>query len=309
MDELLLVRRERAAIGERTYDGFYPSLHLNYQIADNFVARAAYARTYGRPDFTNIVPNSTIDEADLDGDTADPSLVRGRINVRNTGLRPWTGDNYDLSLEYYTKQGGLLSVGAFRKDVRDFFGSRVKTATAADLDDLGLDPRYEGWQLTTQYNVPGTSRVTGFEFNVRHSLRVLGGWGRYFQGFVNGTKITLQGDREADFSGFIPESANWGLTFTRNPISLMAKWNYRGKQQRGAIAAVDGFEYQTARVTLDLNADVTLRKNLSLYATASNVFNVYDTWPRYGPLTPNYAKPYEIRGNGVQIAAGIKGTF
>jgi hypothetical protein len=56
----------------------------------------------------------------------------------------------------------------------------VKTATAADLDDLGLDPRYEGWQLTTQYNVPGTSRVTRVEFNLRQSLRALGGWGRYF---------------------------------------------------------------------------------------------------------------------------------
>ncbi len=309
MEELLLVRRERAAIGERTYDGYYPSLHLNYQIAENFLARAAYAKTYGRPDFTNIVPNSTIDEADLDGDTANPALVRGRINVRNTGLRPWTGDNYDLSLEYYTKQGGLFSVGAFRKEVRDFFGSRVKVATEEDLEALGLDPRYEGWELTTQYNVAGTSSITGVEFNIRQSLRGLGRWGQYFQGFVNGTKIKLEGQREADFSGFIPESANWGVTFTRRPVSLMAKWNYRGKQKRGAIAAVDGFEYQTARITLDLNADWTLRKNLSLYATASNVFNKYDTWTRYGPLTPAYAKPYEIRGNGVQISAGVKGTF
>jgi iron complex outermembrane recepter protein len=309
MQELLLVRQERAAEGERTYDGYYPSLHLTYQIADNFLARAVYAKTYGRPDFTNIVPNSTVDEADLDGDAADPTLVRGRINVRNTGLRPWTGDNYDLSFEYYTSQGGLFSIGGFYKEVRDFFGSRVKIATEDDLEALGLDPRYEGWQLTTQYNVPGTSTVKGIEFNIRQSLRALGGWGKYFQGFVNGTKLRLEGQRTADFSGFIPESANWGLTFSRRPINLMAKWNYRGKQQRGAIAAVDGFEYTTARITLDLNLEYAVLKNLTAYATASNVFNKYDTFPRYGPLTPGYARPFEMRGNGVQITAGVKGTF
>ena len=123
--------------------------------------------------------------------------------------------------------------------------------------------------------------MKGVEFNIRQSLRFLGSWGNYFQGFVNGTKLRLEGQRTADFSGFIPESANWGLTFTRRPISLMAKWNYRGKQQRGAVAAVDGFEYQTARIILDLNLDYTLRKNFSAYATASNVLNKYDTWPRY----------------------------
>ena len=98
IEELRLVRQERAQAAERSYDGYYPSLHLTYAIKENLLARVAYARTYGRPDLTNIIPNTSIDETDLDEGTADPSILRGRINVRNTGLRPWTGDNYDLSL-------------------------------------------------------------------------------------------------------------------------------------------------------------------------------------------------------------------
>ena len=109
-------RSDRAAGG---YDGFYPSLHLTYHVRETLLARLAYAQTYGRPDFSNIVPNATISEADLDADTADPSLVRGRIDVRNTGLKPWTGHNYDLSLEYYTQQGGLVSAGAFLKEIQE----------------------------------------------------------------------------------------------------------------------------------------------------------------------------------------------
>ena len=39
--------------------------HLTYNATDNFLVRAAYAKTYGRPDFTNIVPNATITENDV----------------------------------------------------------------------------------------------------------------------------------------------------------------------------------------------------------------------------------------------------
>ena len=35
--------------------------------------------------------------------------IRGTIDIRNSGLKPWTADNYDLSLEYYTAQGGVFS--------------------------------------------------------------------------------------------------------------------------------------------------------------------------------------------------------
>jgi iron complex outermembrane recepter protein len=85
MEELRVTRFERSARADRTYHGYYPSLHLTYHIKENLLARAAYAKTYGRPDFTNIIPNSTFDEEDLDNATADPTAIRGRINIRNTG--------------------------------------------------------------------------------------------------------------------------------------------------------------------------------------------------------------------------------
>ena len=63
-------------------------------------------------------------------------LLQGNINVRNTGLRPWTADNYDLSLEYYTSKGGLYSVGVFMKNITNFFGNSVRIATLADTEVL-----------------------------------------------------------------------------------------------------------------------------------------------------------------------------
>ncbi len=309
MEEVRLTRTERGFFADRTYDGFYPSVHLTYHVRENLLARAAYAKTYGRPDFTNIVPNATIDEFDLDGNVIDPTQIQGRITIRNTGLKPWTADNYDLSLEFYTEHGGLISGGVFYKEIRDFFASAVRFATPANLQEVGLGPEYAGWELNTQFNLTGLAKVRGAEFNLRHSLRPLGKWARDFQVFLNGTKLELEGAQQANFSAFIPESANWGVNYTRRSFSVLAKWNYRGRQKGGPIAAVNGFQYGEERTTLDLNVDVQLRKELYLYFNAQNVLNAPEVLLRYGPDTPAYARRYQVTTYGPQVSLGIKGTF
>ena len=204
-----------------------------------------------------------------------------------------------------------MSAGVFRKDIRNFFASAVKVATAADLELLELDPRYLGWQITTTYNQPGSARVDGVEFNVRHPLRPLGAWGRFFNVFANGTKLQLSGSRDSEFDGFIPESANWGIDFSRRPFSVMAKWNYRGRQRLGAVAALgpDAYEYSKSRTRLDVNVDYQLRKDLFLYASAQNVFDVPETLLRFGSQTPGYARVSQVLTTGVQLTLGIKGSF
>jgi TonB-dependent receptor len=311
MEELRLTREERGYRAQRAYDGYYPSLHLTYHITENFQARLAYARTYGRPDFSEIIPNSTISERDLDEtQLGDPNAFRGTIDIRNSGLKPWTADNYDLSLEYYTALGGVFSAGAFRKEIQDFFANDVRIATAADLEELGVDPQYVGWQLSTKYN-SGSARVMGIELSLRHSLSPLGRWGRFFTVFANATKLQLSGARQADFSGFIPQNVNWGVTFTKKPVTLIAKWNYRGEQKLAALPAFgpDAFNYTEERITLDLSADYQISKRISLNTNVRNLFNAYLVSTRYGSATPAYAQPRQYKHFGVYISAGLKGTF
>jgi outer membrane receptor protein involved in Fe transport len=70
-------------------------------------------------------------EFDLEGVAIDPTQIHGRITIRNTGRKPWSADNYDLSLEYSTDLGGLFSAGVFFKEIRDFLDSAVRVATPA----------------------------------------------------------------------------------------------------------------------------------------------------------------------------------
>lgn len=92
------------------------------------------------------------------------------------------------------------------KEITDFFGNSLKLATQADLEELGLDSRYLGWNVSTKFNA-GDASIHGAEFDVRQSLRAVGAWGRHFTLFANATKLNLKGNQQASFTSVIPESA------------------------------------------------------------------------------------------------------
>jgi TonB-dependent receptor len=311
MQEVRLIYTERGYVANRSYDGYYPSLHLTYNATDKFLVRAAYARTYGRPNFTDIIPRAVVNEGDFE-EEPDPGVALGTITIRNTALRPWTADNYDASVEYYTSRGGLFGASVFHKRIQDFFGVFAKMATAEDLRTLELDDQYLGWQVNSTYNLATRASVSGLELSANQTLHGLGNWGQYFKAFANFTKLKLKGDRDANFSGFLPLSANWGLTFTRKKVMIGAKWNYRGKQDRGPFAdfGPDAREYWPSRTTCDVNFSYSLRPNLSLFFNARDVLDrmTYRTY-REGSQTPDYARLYNVREFGTPFSVGVKGSF
>ncbi|MDO8541380.1 MAG: TonB-dependent receptor, partial [Opitutaceae bacterium] len=310
MEELRVVRQERAAHGRGVYADYFPSVHATYNITDNLLARAAYAYTYGRPNFGDIIATTTIQErTDLDGNE-NPDVLPGSITVTNPNLVPWTADNYDLSLEYYTPRGGMFTVGAFRKDIKDFFGSGTKIATVEDLNALELDPRYVGFEIRTKFNA-GSARVSGMEFSARHSLAPLGGWGRYFSAFVNGTKLRLEGGQSSDFSTFIPTTANWGFVFRKENVSVGLRWNYRGEVPGSLQTAFgpDGRNYSEAIMKMDLTVGYELTPRLSLAGNVKNLLDADTVRLRYGSQTPGYARQAGRSQYGAMISVGLKGRF
>ena len=128
IEELRLIRTERGARSDVTYDGYYPSLHLTFNATENFVMRAAYAETFGRPDLTAILPNTSVGTETLQ---PAPGAPPGNITVTNPGLKPYSAKNYDLSLEYYFTRGGVLS----RSSV-----IRLIVAEAMERDQLTSKP-------------------------------------------------------------------------------------------------------------------------------------------------------------------------
>ncbi len=310
LQELALTRVERGYKATREYDGVYPSLHLSYNLTNDLILRFAYAKTLGRPDYADIIPNADINENDNDPNQP------GTVNIRNTGLKPWTADNWDLSLEYYFGRGGLASIGAFQKDLKDFWGTVNGPLTADLARQIGLDDRYLNWTVTSTINV-GDARISGAEFNYVRQLNFefLPAWSRNLSISTNGTMLHLEGANGADFRRFISKSGNFSLSWNKRPISARLTWNYRGRQknapQTGAqYGATNGFfEYYDSRYNIDGNIEYTVSKKLRLFANARNILNQPQVLERYSASSALYASGFRHEEFGIQCSIGLKGTF
>ncbi len=167
--------------------------------------------------------------------------------------------------------------------------------------------------MNSRLNV-GSARIDGAEFNYMQPLKAiaaLGTWGKYFNFSTSGSILHLQGANGADFNRFIPKSGSAGLTFSKNPLVLMVKYNYRGRQRNSAQSgtAPNAFEYYDSRYNIDLNAEYKFNKRVTVFANARNILNTPQDLERYSPETPGYTHTYRSEEFGVQFAVGVKGTF
>jgi len=216
---------------------------------------------------------------------------------------------------YYLQRVGQISVGAFRRDFENFFGSTTIPATAEFLELYDLNPGVYGqYPVVTQTNLDRSVRMQGITLNYRQPLTFLPAWARGLQLYANGSAQRLLGPASANFPGFVPRTANWGFSLTREKYSLRANWNYRGAQRRAAIAAGSSIEpgtftWWSKRLYVDVNAEYTFRRNLAVFANLRNVGDAPDDIKIYGPSTPAVARFRQRIEFGSLWMFGVKGTF
>lgn len=294
---------DRGTQAERSYDHLFPSINATYSLRDNLLARAAYAKTIGRPNFSVIIPGITI---------SDPTAASPVINLTSPELKPWTADNFDLSLEYYTKNNGLVSAGVFAKEVSDFFGQTRYPVSPEILAEHGLTGDYSSYEVVQMKN-SGKASITGFELNFRQSLNFLSAWTRGVQVFANTTALHTSGDRAADFSGFVPRSTNLGISLSRLKYNVKLNWNYQSRISLNAVTgagvASDTVSYRNPRNLITFNFDCRISRRLVLFGVINNVLGKPRVNEAYGAATPGYARVTNINHYGSQSSFGIKGEF
>jgi TonB-dependent receptor len=298
--------QERGATADRTYDGIYPSVNASFNLTENLILRAAYAQTLGRPNINNIIPSTII---------SDPDAANRTVTVNNTGLLPWSATSYDLSLESYQIKDGFGSVGVFRKNVKDFFGSLTTAATPELLEQYGLesDPSLLTYNFVTRTNA-GDAQIDGLEFSYRQSLTFLPPWARGLQVFVNFTKLNLSGSNTADFSGYTPKSLAGGINFVRGRLALRWTISQLGEVRTSALGASatvppNTYQYQAKRTRIGVNATYSLSPRYSLYASVVDWGGFTQNLLRYAPTTPDYAKHFRWQELGFYTNVGVRGTF
>lgn len=296
---------DRGARAGRDYGSLYPSFNATYNVTANFLARVAFARTIGRPNFNEIIPNITV---------TDPAAteVNRTITVVNTGLKPWSADNFDLSLEYYFEKSGRIAISGFQKNIKDFFGSTRTNATLEDLEGFGLNDDYLDYDIITKENV-GDAMVSGIDFDYQQPLSFLPNWARGTMVFFNMTKSHLEGNSTANFSGFTRETTNWGISLSRPRFNIKLTWNQRGRQRAGQLTGAGvppgSYVYLPEYLTLNVNAEYRFTRRLAAFTVIRNIANKPLIEERYGSVTPGYARVSNYQNLGSQISVGLKGEF
>ena len=107
------VERTRAQWGgrkavKRDYTNVLPGIHFKYEVADDWLVRASYSASYGRPNFGSIYPDRRI------------NYDAERITQNNPGIKPQVADNFDVSVERYFEPVGVISAGVFLKEIKQF---------------------------------------------------------------------------------------------------------------------------------------------------------------------------------------------
>lgn len=310
-----LIYKKLGARVQKEYGDFYPSLNASYNITPNVISRLGVARTLGRPDFGNIIGATNVNQVDFNPDSNATGAALGRITTKNPALTPWTANSLDLRLEYYSPNGGELSTGFFRKQIKNFFATRNFIATADFLESIGLSEEFVDYEVNAPGNVNGIAHINGWEFNVSQPLSFFtrSAFAKPFRVFANATLVRSKGPAEADFRGFTPKLINWGFAYNKHPIAFNGRWTLVGKKRVATVAAgnlgVAGWNYQQERLRFDASIDYRLSRNYALYAAGRNIFNDRDSNESYAIGSPRYVK-FSAEGEyGVTFQIGVKGNF
>ncbi len=103
---------------DETYTNVLPSLNMRFEVGENLYLRFASSKSLTRPTFGNMAPALSINansSTNLNGDNFAVSLGAG-----NPALKPYEATNFDLGLEWYFAEAGILYAGIFHKDLENY---------------------------------------------------------------------------------------------------------------------------------------------------------------------------------------------
>ncbi|MRX47267.1 TonB-dependent receptor [Pedobacter puniceum] len=275
-----IVEDEEDLQGQRTLKNDYlnvlPSLTLKYIIKENLILRAAYTTSLARPNYYDLVPyfNSLPSDEEL--------------NVGNSNLKAATANNFDFLIEKYFKSVGIISGGAFYKNINNFIytyrdAQYTTSKFAADFPDEN-NPINTGanWTFTQRRNGEAV-KVYGFEIAFQRQLDFLPGFLKGFGIYTNYTftKSKAEGVFNADgdlrsgvpLPGTAPNLFNASLSYETK--KLVARLSYNFSDAYLDELGGEGFEdrFYDKQSFLDANASYKITNKIRLFGEANNLTN------------------------------------
>lgn len=292
---------------DKEYLRLFPSINASFNIRENLIGRIGHYYSVGRPNFNQYAGGITLP------DTEAANQSNQRITVNNAGIKAWEAKTTKLSLEYYFSQVGLLSLGAWRRDFENFFGSVIFPATPEFLALYGIDPgMYGSYDVSTQHNLTDPVQMEGLDINYKQALTFLPHWARGLQIFANLSTVRAMGPAEANFANAVPRIYNGGISLSRERFNVKLNWNYRARNRLTPInanrgIAPDTYRWRASQLHFNFSSEVHLTRRVGLFATYTS--EVHNDLEFANPATPSHARLNRRIQYGGLWTVGVNSSF
>jgi TonB-dependent receptor len=253
---------------DKSYTNFFPTAQARYEFAPDLIGRAAVSSTIARPGFNQVTASTSID----------PS---GSVSTGNPQLKPTTATGLDLSIEKYLTHAGIMSLGVFDKEIKNYIVT----------DEANLPSAYKGGFVglakTFTYTNASKARAYGVEANYVQRFRdLLPGFWSGFGVSANWTwvdsKYTIPvaatdtapaTSRPSVLPSTSRNTANVELLYELRPVNMTLGAYYVSKNIFGVgqNAATDIWSQE--RVSVDFGSQYQITDPFSVYFNAKNLTN------------------------------------
>jgi TonB-dependent receptor len=284
----------------KSYTNVFPTLQLKYEIQPDLQVRATYSTGIARPGFSQAGGNASVDF------TASP---RPALTAGNPNLKPTTGNNFDLDIEYYMPNGGIIQAGVFDKEFENYI-FRAATLNVAD-------PIFQGQKgdFFTFFNE--TAYARGVELAYHQKFTMLPG---LLSGLGVDGNITWVDSRFKEYDatisatgknqyGSLPGTSHvtWNLAgfYEDHGLAMRLSTQYVGQSLFGLSGGdKSGDTIQDRKLNMDFTSSYRFTSNWTGYL---NVKNLLDTPLRYYQGTRSQPIQREIYGQTYEV--GVRATF
>jgi TonB-dependent receptor len=280
-----------------SYEYWLPSANVKLEVGGGLQFRAAYFKGVAPP-ATGLTRNyfnvnlAPVQNVDANGNAIPNSFtLQGTINAGNPYLKPTTGDNFDLTAEWYFSSVGQLTVSAFYKRLHN-----VLTNSTVRMDFTNNGATFPA-VVTTPVNASETGTIKGVEVAYQQTFDFLPGVLKGFGLQANYTYIESSGVPQSTLSETDPDVGAGRVTtvdlaslplqglskhnvnitpfFDAGPLSLRATYSWRSDfllTIRDVIVPNDPI-INKATGQLDASIFYALSDNVKIGLQGSNLLN------------------------------------
>lgn len=281
------------------YSNVLPAINLTAELADGLLLRAAGSETLMRPALTDLAYKRTA------------SWSSFRFTDGNPSLEPTTAKQWDIGLEKYLENGGLLAASYFRKTIDGVVISAL-TGVVPDVAVYNANGTLNGYYDFDVYqpvNASGSYDVDGYEL-IAHLP--LGSLHPALEGFgvnANYTKLSssLAGESslgiQTPMPGLAEKTYNLTVYYDNDRFDARISYNHKGEY-------VEGLGYNMYPIYRDAygQTDVSIG-----YRVSDNVkislkgINITDEETTGYTMDPSFPTMYELSGR--RISLGVRVDF